>query len=71
MKFKKGDITDKVWAGDFVAKCEFIDYLPLGLMLFYDKTFKCFRRVYWEYYDKKFILNGWDCASSPSKFKKI
>lgn len=73
MKFKKGQITDKVWSGDIVTSCEYLDDLGQGRMLFFDKTFKCFRCVYWEYdvNDNKFYLNGWVCAGSPSSFKRL
>lgn len=73
MKFKKEQVTDKVWAGDLVSKCEYIDDLGQGRMLFYDKTFKCFRCVYWEYDEssKKFILNGWVCGNSPHSFERL
>lgn len=61
MKFKRGDVTKEVWAGDLVCECEYIDNLGEGRMRFYDRTSKCFRCVFWEYddKDKKFILNGW------------
>ena len=67
-KFKLGDVTDKVWVGDIVTKCEFLSFLDDGRMLFYDITFKCFRLVFWEQLDgSEFILNGWQCANKPSK----
>jgi len=65
-KFKLGDKTKKVWAGDIVTECEFICDLDRGNMLFYDTKFKCFSRVFQEPYGKQ-ILNGWDCADKPSE----
>ena len=67
MKFKIGDRTKSVWAGDIVSECEFLAYLDNGGMLFYDITFKIFRYVFWQAEDNgKFILNGWKCSSIPS-----
>ena len=67
-KFKVGEVTEDVWSGDFVAKCEFLANLGQGQMLFYDTTFKCFRKVFIEVDDDgKPYMNGWNCASKPSK----
>lgn len=65
-EFKFGDITDQVWCGDIVTKCEFIQILPNKRLLFWDYTFKCFRYCYWEVLHNEFILNGWDCSAGPS-----
>ena len=72
--FKPGDVTEDVWSGDIVNECEFIRYLDHGMMLFYSRTTKCFVRAFWETWDDEdgekpeVILNGWECAESPSKF---
>jgi hypothetical protein len=69
--FKPGDHTANVWSGDIVTDCEFIRPLDDGAMLFYDHTFRCFRRVFWTVlpdvgvYDGSFILNGWKCSDKP------
>lgn len=63
--FKPGQKTNKVWCGDIVTKCTFIRPLTNGGLLFWDETFKCFRRAYWEELDGDMILNGWTCASTP------
>lgn len=59
MTFQPGDITDKVWSGDLVTKCEFITDLTEGRMLFFDRDKKCFRLCYWEFRGNSFSLNGW------------
>jgi len=67
-KFKLGDKTTDIWCGDIVTECEFIANLKCGLMLFYDTTDKSFRRVFIEVDDDGHpYMNGWDCASKPSK----
>lgn len=65
--FKPGDHTDRVWSGDIVTDCEFICSLDGGAMLFYDHTFRCFRRAFWEVLpdDETFVLNGWKCSDKP------
>ena len=65
--FKHGDITEDVWAGDLVTKCEFIDDLGLGLMLFRDTTFGGYRAVYRE---TNGVLNGWTCHSTLKGLKQ-
>lgn len=67
-RFKPGDKTRKIWAGDLVSECVFLQYLSEGKMLFYDLKFKCFRSVYWEKSDIGgiFTLNGWTVSSDPS-----
>lgn len=66
-KFKLGDKTEDVWAGDIVTKCEYLADLGQGRMLFYDTRFKCFRRVFIVVdKDGEPYLNGWDCAGKPS-----
>lgn len=71
MKFKMGDITDKVWAGDLIHKCEFICYLESEKMLFYDINSRCFRLVFWEFDKEIPILNGWKCAGTISELINI
>ena len=67
-KFKVGETTKNIWSGDIVTECEFVADLGRGQMLFYDKTFKCFRKTFVEVDDDgKPYLNGWDCADRPSK----
>lgn len=63
--FRPGQKTDKVWCGDIVRRCEFIRPLARGGLLFWDETAKCFYRAYWEQLDGQFILNGWECSTSP------
>lgn len=67
-KFKLGDKTTDVWAGDIVTECEYLGDLGQGRMLFYDTRFKCFRRVFIVVdEDGKPYMNGWDCAKKPSE----
>lgn len=66
-KFELGDKTTDVWAGDLVCDCEYLGELGQGRMLFYDVTNECFRRVFIQFSNGNFILNGWDCASKPSE----
>jgi hypothetical protein len=67
-KFKLGDKTRSVIAGDIVTECEFITDLKEGQMLFYDVHFKCFRKVFIAVDGGGDIyLNGFDYASRPSK----
>lgn len=63
--FKPGQKTDKVWCGDIVAKCKFVRPLTGGGLLFWDETFKVFRRAYWEQIAGEMILNGWTCSATP------
>ena len=70
--FKFGQITQEIWMGDLVSECEYLGELGEGRMLFYDKSYKCFRCVYWEKNENgEFVLNGWKCADAPSKFKRL
>lgn len=66
-KFKLGDKTQEVWAGDIVTTCEYLADIGQGRMLFYDTKFKCFRRAFIEVVDGEPCLNGWDCANKPSE----
>lgn len=68
-RFKIGDTTPNVWAGDFVTVCEYLGDLGQGRMLFWDVQNKCFRRVFVELTgeDDRPVLNGWDCANRPSE----
>ncbi len=65
-RFKLGDVTDKVWAGDLIIYCEFISYLNDGSMIFYDTTSKCFRRAYLARNGAELILDGWQCSQNLS-----
>lgn len=72
MEFKIGQKTNNVWSGDLVRECEFIAYLDRGAgMLFYDIDSRCFRYVFWQYMNGKFILNGWKCAKTVSELIKV
>lgn len=63
-RFKFGDKTKEVYCGDIVAECEFITYHH-GALIFYDTTFKCFRRVFWLMdVDRNYYMNGWTCAAT-------
>lgn len=53
--YKSGDIEDNIWVGDLVTTCEFVKYLPFGIMVFRDLSFGGLRTVYYE----KDGLNGW------------
>lgn len=67
-KFKVGEETTDIWCGDIVTKCEFLCNLDNGLRLFYDIKDKCFRKVFIEVADDGTpYMNGWNCASRPSK----
>ena len=68
-RFKLGDKTKNIWSGDLVSECEFICYLEDGhKMLFYDVTYKCFRRVFSELSDSgEYIMNGWNCSDRMSE----
>lgn len=67
-KFEIGEKTTDVWAGDIVTTCEYLGELGQGRMLFWDVQHKCFRRVFIAVGDDgKPYMNGWDCASRPSK----
>lgn len=66
-KFEVGDKTRNIWSGDLVSECVFLANIGQGRMLFYDETFKCFRRVFIEVDDDgRPYMNGWNCASKPS-----
>jgi hypothetical protein len=67
-KFKLGQKTKDVWSGDLVSECVFLTDIGNKDMLFWDITFRCFRRVriYKSSSGKKY-MSGWDCASEPSE----
>lgn len=71
-KFEVGEITEDVWSGDIVSKCEFLANLGQGQMLFYDTTAKCFRKVFIAVDEDSGepYMDGWNCASKPSKLLK-
>lgn len=62
--FQLGDMTDRVWCGDIVTRCEFLRHLGDGRMLFRDHTFNCYRAAFWERLNGEFVLNGWTCAAT-------
>ena len=68
-KFEVGESTEDIWCGDIVTKCEFLANVGNGQMLFYDVMDKSFRKVFIEVDDHngKPYMNGWNCASRPSK----
>jgi hypothetical protein len=66
-QFKLGEVTDKIYCGDLASQCEYLADLGEGRMLFYDITSKCFRRVFPQWENNKYILNGWACAPKPSQ----
>jgi len=69
--YEPGDIENRVWAGDLVMKCEFIQYLPFGIMVFREMTHdSCLRAVYYEIDDGEVILNGWNAYGSLKSLKK-
>lgn len=61
--FTLGDMTDKVWSGDIVTKCEYLGESD-GRLLFRDHTFGCYRRAYWQRLNGSWVLNGWTCAET-------
>lgn len=63
--FKPGQHTSNVWCGDIVSDCEFIRPLTGGGLLFWDHTFKTFRRVHMEEISGSTVLNGWTCQATP------
>ena len=66
--FKFGEKTTNIYSGDIVSTCEFVADLGKGRLLFWDVTFKCFRRTKVRRGDGELYLDGWDCESRPSKF---
>jgi len=64
---KLGDKTKQVYSGEILTECEYICDLGRGRMLFYDTFFKCFRSVFLRYYEGKIIMDGWECAPTPSQ----
>lgn len=70
-RYNPGDIEDRVWAGDLVIKCEFIQYLPFGIMVFREITRgSCLRAVYYEINDGEIVLNGWNAYTTLNLLKK-
>jgi hypothetical protein len=68
--YSPGDIEDNVWAGDLVSKCEFIQYLPFGIMVFREITpFPCLRAVYYAAHGNDLVLNGWDAYDTLNELK--
>ncbi len=66
-RFKLGERTDEVWAGDLVTDCEFIADVGQGRMVFYDRGYRCFRLAFWETDGEGWVrLNGWACNPSLS-----
>lgn len=70
--FKPGKITKDVWIGDIVSECEYIRPLGRGVHLFYDRTFECFRRAFWDvvwnigsHPKPTLILNGCETRATP------
>jgi len=70
-RYKYGDIEDRVWAGDLAMKCEFIHYLPFGIMVFREiSPSPCVRAVYYEIADGEVLLNGWNAYPTLNLLKK-
>ena len=69
--YKPGDTEDNVWSGDLVSHCEFIQYLPFGIMVFREiKPFPCMRAVYYDVDgDGEVCLNGWNCYDTINELK--
>ena len=70
--YKPGDIENGVWAGDLVSKCEFLQYLPFGIMVFREiKPSPCVRAVYYEVDDDgEVVLNGWNAYETINDLMK-
>lgn len=69
--YKFGDEEDKIWAGELVSHCEFIEYLPFGIMVFREiKPCPCVRAVYYDVDDDgEVALNGWNAYKSIKALK--
>ena len=68
--YKPGDIENNVWSGDIVSKCEFIMYLPFGIMVFREiSPSPCLRAVYYAIDHGEVFLNGWDAYQTLSQLK--
>ena len=69
--YEPGDEEDNIWAGDLVSHCEFIQYLPFGIMVFREiHPFPCVRAVYYEVDDEgEVILNGWSAYDTIKELK--
>lgn len=70
--YEPGDTEDRVWAGDLVSHCEFLQYLPFGIMVFREiKPCPCVRAVYYEVDDDgEVALNGWNAYDTIKELKK-
>ena len=69
--YKPGDEENHVWAGDLVSHCEFIQYLPFGIMVFREiRPSPCVRAVYYEVDDDgEATLNGWNAYDTIKELK--
>ena len=69
--YKFGDEEDKIWAGELVSHCEFIEYLPFGIMVFREiSPSPCVRAVYYDTdRDGGWVLNGWNAYKSIKALK--
>ena len=70
-RYEPGDEEDNVWAGDLVSRCEFIQYLPLGIMVFREiEPLPCVRAVFYEVaVGGEVILNGWKAYATIKELK--
>ena len=69
-RYKFGDEENMIWAGDLVSHCEFIEYLPFGIMVFREiSPHPCVRAVYYEAHEDGWTLNGWNAYKSIKDLK--
>ena len=71
-RYKFGDEENHIWAGDLVSRCEFIQYLPFGIMVFREiSPSPCVRAVFYESVDKDggWVLNGWNAYNTIKELK--
>jgi hypothetical protein len=69
--YEPGDEEDNIWAGDLVSHCEFVHYLPFGIMIFREiEPCSCVRAVYYEIAPGgELILNGWNAYHTIKELK--
>jgi hypothetical protein len=69
--YEPGDEEDNIWAGDIVSHCEFVHYLPFGIMIFREiKPCPCMRAVFYEVaVGGEVILNGWNAYETIRELK--
>ena len=69
--YKFGDEENRIWAGDLRVCCEFIRYLPLGIMVFREITPRsCIRAVYYRTNSSgEVYLDGWLAFTTIKQLK--